>query len=93
MWTLTKPETGRFLHSSGCSQQQSSLRNQNKDSDQDNGTCKEPLLQSGSILTVLLVEVDYRGGNKEIRNHVYQENTLQLVVICFKTLGGMAAPQ
>lgn len=69
-WNL---KVSRF---SDCPQQQSNLKNQNKVSDQDIGTCKDPLLQPGSILTAFLVEAYYRGGNKGIINHVYHEKPL-----------------
>jgi len=62
-------------HFSDCPQQQSSLKNQNNVSDQDIGTCKDPLLQSGSILTALIADPDHRGGKKGTINHVYKKTT------------------
>lgn len=66
----------KVSHFSDCPQQQSNLKNQNKVSDQDTGTYKDPLLQSSSILTAFWVEADYRGGNNRIINHVYKEMPL-----------------
>lgn len=66
----------KVSHVSDCPHLQFSLKNQNKVSDQDIATCKDPLLQPGSIWMALLAEADDRGGRNGIINHVYQEKPM-----------------
>lgn len=56
----------KVSHLSDCSHLQPNLKNQNKAGDQDIATCKDPLLQSGSILMAHLAETDYRVAAKEL---------------------------
>lgn len=88
--TNKKPDTGRFnillvvLNSS--------LILRIKIRSAYTGTWEDPLLQSGSNFTALLVEV-YKGGNKGTANNVDQEKTIHTVVVGFNTLGDMARLQ
>lgn len=77
-WNMDTKEAWnlKVSHFSDCLQQQSNPKNQNKVSDQNTYTCKDPLLQPDSILTALLLEADYKGGNNGIINHFYQEKPL-----------------